>query len=246
MNKVFIQKEHREVSSASEPSPGYRKLVPKSDGWYDKSSYDESKLALVGQMVQRIGVHFTVRGEIRVASGDTDYINPVFFSIPSWMSATPAVCFYQISSGTNIIATLSCGSNYLTFGDVDTSQLTTDYKSGYFVTGGKNVSAITRSAKCIVTAANHGFTNGQLIQFTGSGNSQEWDSLFKNKYFIVANSCKDTFSIMNAEIDIRPLKDSKTFDSLVITDGDQLMLTVLSVSGTPKNLTMSVFVDQTT
>jgi len=246
MNRVFTQKEHREVTSATTPTSGYRKLVPKSDGWYDKSASKESKLALVGEIIQRIGVHFTIRGEIRVASGDTDYINPMYMSIPDWMTAIPVKCLYRINSGTNIIASLKCGNNYLTYGDIDTSGRTADYVSGYTATGSKTISAITRAAKCIVTSTNHGYVNGQLIQFTGTGNPSEWDGQFKNKYFVVTDSSKDTFSLKAVEIDIRTSTDSKTFDTVAITDGDQLVLTALSVSGTPKNLSFSVFVDQKT
>jgi hypothetical protein len=243
--KVFEQKEYKEVTSVESPAEGFRKLFPRSDGWYDKTPEKESKFAMVGQLTTRTGYHFTVPGEIHVASGDQDYINPQFISLPSWLKADAKLCHFRINSGTKVIAAIKCGEFYLDFGDVDTSGMDRDYVNGYNVTGNTQVRSVTRNLKCEVNVPDHGYTDCQIVQFTGDGNPSQWDSIFKDRFFLVTDTTKDTFCLKYIEVGITTTPGCKEFESNAISDGDQLSVIVLSVTGTPKNLTVSVFFDFT-
>ncbi len=50
----------------------------------------------------RIGHTFTVYGEIKVPSGDTDYICPFFIDLPTGQTAKLVACRYIINSGTSV------------------------------------------------------------------------------------------------------------------------------------------------
>jgi hypothetical protein len=54
----------------------------------------------------RIPHTWTISGAIAVPSGDTDFINPMFVSLPSGQTANLAGCKYLINSGTSVTAKL--------------------------------------------------------------------------------------------------------------------------------------------
>jgi hypothetical protein len=113
----------------------------------------------------RIGHTWAVGGEVKVPSSDTDFIPPMFISLPSGDTAKLVSCKYIINSGTSVTAKLQ-----------------------------KNGSDIT------------GFTSISVTGTAASTNPTDVD----------------------------------------LADGDKIALVVTAVSGTPKNLSFTIFIDYTT
>jgi len=112
----------------------------------------------------RIPQTYTISGDIKVPSGDTDFINPFFIALPSGQTARLVSCRYVINSGTSATVKLQ--------------------KNGTDITGFTSISVSTTAA-------------------------------------------------------------STTPTSVSLTDNDKLALVVTAVSGTPRNLSFTIFIEYT-
>ena len=65
----------------------------------------------------------------------------------------------------------------------------------------KAMTAISREAECVVTSANHGFTNGQVLFFQGSA-SAEWNAKFQYYFYKVSDATTDTYKLKSTITDV--------------------------------------------
>jgi len=66
----------------------------------------ETRINNIGSWVSktiRIGHTFTIYGEIKVPSGNTDYICPFFLDLPTGQTAKLVTCRYLINSGVSVV-----------------------------------------------------------------------------------------------------------------------------------------------
>jgi hypothetical protein len=112
----------------------------------------------------RLPQTYTIAGEIKVPSGDTDFINPFFISLPTGQTGQIVACRYKINSGTSATIKLQ--------------------KNGTDITGFTSISVTTTAASTTPTAVS-------------------------------------------------------------ISNNDQINLVVTAVSGTPKNLSVTIFIEYT-
>jgi hypothetical protein len=119
------------------------------------------KLKYIEKRTIRLPYTWALSGELRVASGDTDFINPMFISLGTGQTAKLVKCTYKINSGTS--ATAKIQKN-----DIDITE----------------------------------YTN---INITTAVNSSEAD--------------------------------------IPLSDGDKISLVITSVTGTPKNLSFTIFIE---
>ena len=112
----------------------------------------------------RIPHTFTVSGEIKVPSGDTDFICPFFVKLPTGQTGKLVSCRYKINSGTSVTAKLT--------------------ENGTDITGFTSISVTTTAAETDPT-------------------------------------------------------------DVTLADNDLLALVVTAVSGTPKNMSFTLFIDYT-
>ncbi len=95
----------------------------------------------------RVPQTYAISGEIKVPSGDTDFINPFFISLPSGQTANLVSCRYKINSGTSATVKLQ--------------------KNGSDITGFTSISVSSTAASATPTAVS--LANNDMISLVVTG-----------------------------------------------------------------------------
>jgi prefoldin subunit 5 len=157
-----LQTNHNALQSSHDTLQGQHNTLQSSYNSFSSTATTHMNNSDLHDKVIRIGHTYAIPGEIKVPSGDTNYVIPFFVSLVTGQTAKLAKCRYRINSGTSVTCKLQ--------------------KNGADITGYTGMSVTTTTAQ---TDA----------------------------------------------------------DDVTLADNDMLALIVTAVSGTPKNMTFTLFID---